>query len=488
MSTNLLSALEKIGSQHILCIGDVMLDRFVYGEVERISPEAPIPILHVQREMSCLGAAGNVLRNIHSLGGQTDFIAVVGADTAGHEVAQQLLSVQGVTSFLYTDAARPTTVKTRYVCEGQQLLRVDHEQIGPVVAEVEEQILAQIAESVAQCDVVVLSDYAKGVLSDRVVRAAIERARRHKRPILIDPKGRDYSRYQGASFLTPNRKELAEIAGFKIITMTDAERAARVLIDFVGLDGVIAKLGSDGICLVRKDKPAQHFHTKAREVFDVSGAGDTVIATLALVLAAGLAIEAAVELANLAGSIVVGKVGTATIGRDDLAHALMEHESDLGQDKVATRQAVTLKTERWRKQGFKVGFTNGCFDLLHPGHISLLRQARAACDKLVVGLNSDASVKRLKGETRPVQSEAARAAVLASLSDVDLVVIFDEDTPYDLIKAARPDILVKGADYEIHQVVGADLVREWGGKTVLATLVDGQSTTATIQKLKMPST
>ena len=332
-------------------------------------------------------------------------------------------------------------------------------------------------------DVVILSDYAKGILSPRVVGEIIRMARDKGAKVLIDPKGRDFSHYRGAYMLTPNRKELAEAIGTPITNVTEAEAAARKLIDMHDLKGILAKLGGDGVCLVMKDQPAQHFRTETREVFDVSGAGDTVVSTLALAMAGGFTMAESAELANLAGSIVVGKVGTATVSRDELSRALL-HEHMQGNGKVAaSADAAKDMADLWRQQGLKVGFTNGCFDLLHPGHISLMRQSRAACDRLIVGLNTDASVKRLKGETRPVQTEAARAAVLASLADVDLVVLFDEDTPINLIKAIHPDVLIKGADYTVDKVVGADLVQSWGGKIVLANLVDGQSTTSMVKRM-----
>jgi D-beta-D-heptose 7-phosphate kinase/D-beta-D-heptose 1-phosphate adenosyltransferase len=424
------------------------------------------------------------VRNIVALGGQVDMVGVVGQDQPGYDLANQLTALPQVTSYLLTDNSRPTTVKTRYVANGQQLLRADYEVGKPVSAEVEQQIMLRVRGAMESCEIVVLSDYAKGVLTPHVVAEIIKLAKDMGRTVLIDPKGRDFARYNGATLLTPNRRELGEATGIPIHTIEDAEKAARQLIDAHQLKGVLAKLGGDGVCLVMKDQPAQHFRASAREVFDVSGAGDTVVATLALGLAGGLSPADSAALANVAGAIVVSKIGTATVSADELQRALMHDQTRLSEEKIVGVAQASEMAERWRKQGFKVGFTNGCFDLLHPGHISLIRQARAACDRLVLGLNSDASVKRLKGENRPVQNETARATVIASLADVDQVVIFDEDTPIDLIKAIRPAVLVKGADYTVETVVGADLVQGWGGQVVLAKLVDGQSTTRTISRLK----
>ncbi len=484
MYAHLQPELEKLRGHRILCVGDVMLDRFIYGQVERISPEAPIPVLRIGRESMALGGSGNVVRNLVSLGGHVDMIGVVGQDQAGYSLAEQISALPEVVSYMITDETRPTTIKTRFVADGQQLLRADREISANLSPEIEEQTLLRLRSAIDDCDIIILSDYAKGVLTNTVLGEAIRLGREKKKPVLIDPKGRDFSRYRGAFMLTPNRKELHESTGLAIKTVEDAEKAARLLIEACNLEAVLAKLGSDGVCLVLKDGSAQHFKATAREVYDVSGAGDTVVATMALAMAGGLSLESSAALANVAGSTVVGKIGTATVSLEDLARELLHDQSRISEEKVLSFAGAAETAERWRKQGLKVGFTNGVFDLLHPGHLSLIRQARGACDKLIVGINSDASVKRLKGEARPIQSENARATVLASLADVDAVVIFGEDTPIELIKTVRPAILVKGADYTVETVVGAKEVQSWGGQVVLAKLVNGQSTTATIAKMK----
>ncbi|NTU76806.1 MAG: D-glycero-beta-D-manno-heptose 1-phosphate adenylyltransferase, partial [Alphaproteobacteria bacterium] len=415
--------------------------------------------------------------------GRVDVVGLVGQDQAGYDLAKLIAELPEATSYLLTDTSRPTTLKTRYVADGQQLLRADYEVSTPASENMERQALQRVRGAIENCDVLILSDYAKGVLTNHVLAEIIKLARAKGRRLLIDPKGRDFSRYRGAYMLTPNRRELAEATGLTIRDVEDAEKAARQLIEAHDLDGILAKLGSDGVCLVMKDQAPKHFHATAREVYDVSGAGDTVVATMALALAGGISESESAQLANIAGSIVVGKIGTAMVTREEMARELLHDQSRLSEEKTITLSEAAEKAERWRKQGLKVGFTNGVFDLLHPGHLSLIRQARAACDRLIVGMNSDDSVKRLKGPSRPVQNEDSRAAVLASLSDVDDVVIFNEDTPLDLIKTIRPSVLVKGADYTVEKVVGADLVQGWGGQVVLAKLVKGQSTTATIAKL-----
>ncbi len=480
---DLAAAVPLLAEARALCVGDVMLDRFVYGRVERISPEAPIPVLRIDREQAMLGGAGNVVRNLVGLRSHVEFISVVGNDLAGREVTQLVGSLDNVEPHLLVQAKRQTTIKTRFVAGSQQLLRADAETVQPVIETTEDDIIRLAGAALGDCKVVIVSDYAKGVLSPRAVKAIIAAARAAGRPTVIDPKGADYSRYAGATIITPNRRELAEATGLTVGSDDEVEFAARQLIAACDLQAVLCTRGPEGMSLVPKDGAARVIPTRAREVFDVSGAGDTVIATLAAGLAAGLSLEAAAALANVAAGIVVAKVGTAVAYADELLHALRHEDIAAEERKIASLDEALDMVARWRRQGFKIGFTNGCFDLLHPGHISLMQQARRACDRLVVGLNSDASVKRLKGADRPVQTETARAAVLASLATVDLVVIFGADTPLALIDALRPDVLVKGADYTVEQVVGAEQVRSWGGRVVLADLAAGHSTSATIKRI-----
>jgi len=483
MYTHILPQLEKLAKQRVLCVGDVMLDRYVYGQVERISPEAPIPVLRVQREAIMLGGCGNTVREVVALDGSVVLVSVIGDDQTGRDLKQQVGTMPQITPYLVTDNTRSTTIKIRYVADNQQLLRTDHEDNKPVSAELEKLILDHVNEALPDCDIVVLSDYAKGVLTDRVVSETIKAATAAGKRVLVDPKGRNFSRYRGATLLTPNRKELAEATGMVVSTVSDVEKAARALIAANNLQGVLAKLSADGICLVLKDQELQHFHAMAREVFDVSGAGDTVVATMALALAGGLSPADSAALASIAGYLVVGKIGTAVITREELAQELVRDQNRESEKKFATWEQASEMAARWRKQGLKVGFTNGCFDLIHPGHIASIRQSRSNCDRLFIGLNSDASVKRLgKGDDRPIQNENARATVLAAMADVDGIVIFDQDTPLELIKTIRPDVLVKGSDYTVETVVGAKEVMSWGGKVVLAQLIEGHSTTAMIKR------
>ena len=470
---------DRLRNVTVLCVGDAMLDRFVYGSVNRISPEAPIPVLRIQREQAMLGGAGNVVRNLVALGSKSSFVALIGEDAAGREV-EGLLS--GIDASLVRDMDRQTTIKTRYIASSQQLLRTDSETESPVSQACQQQILDAARPYLSQVGAVVLSDYGKGVLTPMVIAELIAAANQLGVPVVVDPKGNDYRRYAGADVLTPNRKELIEATGMKADNDDQVIAAARHLITTCNVKSVLVTRSQDGMSLVTADQVA-HLPAQAQEVFDVSGAGDTVIATFAAAIAAGAKPLDAARIANVAAGIVVAKVGTAVAYAEEVIAALHHGELQTAEHKVLGRDVAAGVIERWRSKGLKVGFTNGCFDLLHPGHIALLNQARSACDKLVVGLNSDASVQRLKGPTRPVQSEAARATVLASLSVVDLVVIFGEDTPLDLICGLKPSVLVKGADYTIDTVVGAKEVASWGGEVFLAQLVPGQSTTSTIARI-----
>jgi D-beta-D-heptose 7-phosphate kinase/D-beta-D-heptose 1-phosphate adenosyltransferase len=471
---------SAFGGKTVLVLGDVMLDRFVYGAVDRISPEAPVPVIAVERETAMLGGAGNVARNVAALGGRAILIGVVGDDDAGHALAE-MIAEAGLDSALVTDEGRRTTEKTRYISGSHQMLRADREDRTPADADA---LLAAFASRLPQADVVVLSDYAKGVLTPPVLRAAIDAARAADRPVIVDPKSRDLARYDGATLVKPNRREAAEATG---VTGAGDEAAAEageaILTAAPNLAAALVTRGAAGMTLTVRGEPAVHLPASALDVFDVPGAGDTVAATLALALAAGASLADAARLANLAAGLVVAKLGTDVVTAAELTHLTTRAHGDPILEKIADRQTAKAQVASWRARGLKVGFTNGCFDLLHPGHVSLMAQARAACDRLIVGLNTDASVQRLKGPTRPVQSEAARATVLASLSAVDLVVLFDEDTPLALIEAFHPDVLVKGADYTVETVVGADIVLGYGGKVVLADLKAGQSTTALIGRM-----
>ena len=486
--SELTASLATLTGSRVLVVGDVMLDRFVYGAVERVSPEAPIPVVRVVREQAMLGGAGNVLRNLTALGAHAGLLALVGDDAAGREVAALLAAERGdaaeTLAAPLVEPGRTTSIKERTIAGAQQLLRVDRESLHEPDAAVRERLLAAARADIAEAGALVLSDYGKGVLGQATLAALLAAAAEAGRPAVVDPKGRDYAHYRGARVVTPNRRELQEATGLPAGTDAEVEAAARALIERCGLGAVLATRSEAGMTLVEDGAAALHLPAKAREVYDVSGAGDTVVAVVGAALAAGIGLPAAAELANLVAGIVVGKVGTAVALPGEVLDAIHGHHAGSGPTpKLLSREALLEHAAEWRRAGLSVGFTNGCFDLLHPGHVSLLRQAKAACDRLVVGLNSDASVRRLKGESRPVQDQGARAAVLGSLADVDRLVVFDEETPLALIEALRPDVLVKGADYRLDQVVGAEVVQAAGGRVLLAELEPGHSTTGTLRRI-----
>ena len=472
---------KKMADAQVLCIGDLMLDRFVYGTVERVSPEAPIPVVRVEQEETMLGGAGNVLRNIIALGARCTFISVIGRDDGGTKLTDLVAKLENVEAYLLREANRPSTIKTRFLAGGQQLLRADRETSALLSHSTEEDVRRSALEAIATCDAVVLSDYGKGVLTENCIRDIIVRARVDGKPVIVDPKG-DFSRYRGATVVTPNSRELSEASGMATNGEEEIVCAARKLIADFDIGAMLVTRSQDGMSLVDASE-VEHVEVKSQEVFDVSGAGDTVVAAFAAALAVGIPRLDSVLLANLAAGIVVGKVGTAAVYGDDLVNAVRNQNHHEVDSKIVTETVALEKVQEWRRRGERVGFANGCFDLLHPGHISLLRQARASCDHLVVGLNSDSSATRLKGEGRPVQNENARSRVLSSLSAVDLVVVFSDDTPINLIQLLMPDVLVKGSDYEENEVVGADIVKNNGGAVLLATIEQGYSTTDTIARI-----
>lgn len=479
--TAIAKAIETLTSAEILCIGDLMLDRFIKGSVERISPEAPIPVLAVSSETDLAGGAGNVVHNLSVLGASVHLIAATGDDSAGDTLTHLLADEPGLSLDLLRLAGRPTTVKSRFLTGVQQMLRADRESTGPLDDDQQKTVMDLVRKNLTGKGAVILSDYGKGFLSDGLIAKIAAVARDAGIPVFVDPKGKDFNRYRGAAVVTPNRAELTVASGLPTGTDDEIEFAAHRIMDTCGIDNVLATRSEQGMTLVQ-DHDSLHIPTRAREVFDVAGAGDTVIAVMAAAVAAGCDYPMAATLSNLAGGVVVGKVGTATVRRGELAAAVWTGEA--GQrEKITALDTAKGRIELWRKAGFRIGFTNGCFDLVHPGHVSLLEQARHQCDRLVVGLNSDASVKRLKGDGRPIQDQLSRSAVLGAMAAVDMVVVFDEDTPLSLIQTLKPDVLVKGADYTVETVVGASDVQSWGGDVFLASLVDGQSTTRMAGKL-----
>jgi D-beta-D-heptose 7-phosphate kinase/D-beta-D-heptose 1-phosphate adenosyltransferase len=481
-------ALKLVAKQTVLCVGDLMLDDFVYGEVTRISPEAPTPVLAVARSEVEIGGAGNVARNIAALGARCIFVGLIGKDDAARTLNDAFAKLKGsVVPHLVSEAGRHTTRKVRFVSEhhSAHLMRADWETAQPASAISEAAVIAQAEAALPECGAVVLSDYAKGVLTERVIRAIIDKARRLGKPVVVDPKSHDYAIYRGATLITPNRQELGTAVHRPVTSEAEIAKAAAELAHIVQSDAVLVTRSEEGMTLHVDGHPPLHIPAYPVKVRDVSGAGDTVAAAMAALLAMKAPFDAAMRVANAAAAVVVGKRGTSTVTLTELRHRILPAASLAPEDKIVFDWSMLdERLADWRRHGLRIGFTNGCFDLLHRGHVKLLAEARAACDRLVVGLNSDASTTRLKGKGRPINPAEGRAEVLAALEAVDLVVVFEEDTPLELIKRVRPGVLVKGADYKREDVIGHEVVEAAGGDVILIDLVPGHSTTAIVERAR----
>ena len=470
----------------VLVVGDMMLDRYLWGEVSRISPEAPVPVVRLTQETENGGGAANVALNLAKLGVQTRMVGWVGADAEGKRL-RDLLEQAGVdTRGIRILEHRSTITKTRVIGGHQQMLRIDQEETQPLdvatLTACQQDVSSQLLHP-SPPDAIVFSDYGKGLLSDSFCQTVIPLAQEAGIPLLVDPKGVDYRKYRGATILTPNRRELSEAIPLQTNDLDHLLAAGEQLRLRLAIPFLAVTLSELGIVLLEFGQEPHFIPAMARAVFDVSGAGDTVIATLAAGVAAGLAPHDALSLANLAAGVVVAKVGTTPITRTELVSAFA-HEEALGQsNKICTPAAALERIHEWRARGERVVFTNGCFDLLHAGHVTYLEMAQQLGQHLVVGLNSDHSVQLLKGPSRPVIHEEDRARVLAALSAVDLVVLFDEETPLSLISTLKPDVLAKGADYRIDQVVGAEAVKSWGGRVALVSLVEGRSSSQIMERI-----
>ncbi len=482
MQQKLLDTVKQFGNSksHALVIGDVMLDRYLIGSVGRISPEAPVPIVLLNAQNERAGGAANVAANLALLGIKTHLIGCVGDDLEAASLSK-LIADAGIENNLLTSKSRPTIAKTRVVSGHQQMMRLDQESSAAFTADETAALQANIHAALAKNPaIVILSDYAKGLLSLDICQSIINTCHTQKIPVLVDPKGSNYSKYIGATALTPNKKETAEACNTNI---NDADLIAKAsaLKSCLNLQFFAVTRGEEGITLI--DDTAHHLPATAKQVFDVSGAGDTVIATLAAGLMGGLAPLAALQLANLAAGVVVGKVGTVPITQADLIEALQAEQGSEQAHKICDLAQLMAKVDTWKKQKQKIVFTNGCFDLLHAGHVTYLEAAKKRGDKLILGLNTDRSVSAIKGPTRPVVHENDRARVLAALESVDAVILFDEDTPLNLINAIKPNVIAKGSDYSASQVVGGREVQSWGGEIALIDLVEGRSTTGILNKI-----
>jgi len=488
MAQDLLKVIESLPEPEVLVVGDAILDRYVTGTVGRISPEAPIPVLAHAHEYDKAGGMAAVARNLARLNARVGVAAVVGDDEDGQAIRTRLADLGVHCAGLIAEAGRPTTRKTRFVAAShhaqQQILRVDREVVGAPSAATEAALLDVVRHALGRVDAIVLSDYGKGVLKGALCGKVIEAARGAGVPVIVDPKGADFSRYRGATAVTPNRKEAGEHAGFAVETVEEARRAAQKLLTDLALDHCYVTLDRDGIYVLDGEGRGEPIPTTPREVYDVTGAGDNVISVLAYALGAGLDPFTAARLANVAGSIAVEHFGVVTVGWDEIASRVAARQG--GAAKLVSSDVLSRLLRGARAAGRRIVFTNGCFDILHPGHVEYLRRARELGHILVVGLNDDASVTRLKGPSRPVNELGARAAVLGGLASVDYIVAFPEDTPQRLIELIRPDILTKGADWKDKGVVGAEFVESYGGRVELIELVEGHSTTKTIERAKLP--
>ncbi|MFQ6110765.1 MAG: D-glycero-beta-D-manno-heptose-7-phosphate kinase [Nitrospinota bacterium] len=464
----------------ILVVGDLMLDRYIWGEVERLSPEAPVQVVRWRHERAVPGGAANVAANLKSLGAEVRLLGILGEDEAGKEL-RRLIKASGISSSkIIPSGSRPTTEKVRILARGQHVLRLDREEGSPITGKLERELLRRLKKAARGVHALVLSDYAKGVLSTEVAREAIRLGKEMGVPVVVDPKADDFKKYQGASLLTPGISEIAHLG--EVEGEGGLERAVRRLFREARPEAVLLTRGSDGMTLFEKRGKVTHRAARWREVSDVTGAGDTVVATVALSLAAGLPLPETMELAILSAGLVLGKVGTATVGLEELRRAY--HEGRLPSTlKLLPLEELLKEVKKARSLGQKVVFTNGCFDLLHVGHIKLLERARELGDLLIVGLNSDASVRRLKGPHRPIIDERQRAELLCALSSVDYVIIFQELDPLKLINSIKPHVLVKGANYRPEEVVGKAEVESWGGRVELVPLVSGLSTSRLLDQI-----
>jgi len=486
MQTSLLDVVRNQfghGNAWALVVGDLMLDRYLIGEVERISPEAPVPVVLIKKQYDRVGGAANVAANLAKLGVTTRIAGCIGSDNDGRTLVDMMSDIGIAPSGVLQSAQRPTTTKTRILGGHQQMMRLDQESRAPISEEETQQLLKLVLQQIdQQPSVVILSDYAKGVLSVALCEQVIAYCKQRNVKVLVDPKGLDYSKYRGATALTPNKRETAEACKVDPKDNTALLAAATALQQSLQMEFLAVTRGEEGISVIDSTQ-TQHIAATAKQVFDVSGAGDTVIATLAAGLIGGLPYLQALQLANIAAGIVVGKVGTVPITRADLLQELTAQSSTAQASKIHKLASLQSQVEAWRASGQKVVFTNGCFDLLHAGHVVYLEAARKMGDRLVLGLNTDRSVSALKGPTRPVIHEGDRARVLAALESIDAVILFDEDTPLNLINALKPDVLVKGSDYSEDQVVGGKEVKSWGGRVALVDVVPGRSTSNIIDKM-----
>ncbi|MBL7124619.1 MAG: D-glycero-beta-D-manno-heptose-7-phosphate kinase [Dehalococcoidales bacterium] len=484
MSGDLTKILAGLKNLRILVIGDAMLDEYVSTVVERISPEAPIPVARITERSCVLGGAANVANNLIELGSNVDLLCVIGDDDNGRKLTEQATRRGINPDGIFVDSAKLTTTKTRIISQGQQMIRIDNESTQPILADLEQRIIQFVMGNLETYDGIIISDYLKGLLTESLVRRLIDLSRKSNKPILVDPKGNWLKKYVGATVVTPNKKETETVYGREIHSEQDFRDAASHLLKEAQCEAILITRGKDGMSLYQSDGKYEHIYSRVKEVYDVTGAGDTVSSVFGLALFSCYSYSEAAHIANIAGGIVVGKVGTATVSVSEIANYIGENINPSSSKIKSLEQLIVILDEKRKKKGKKIVFTNGCFDLLHIGHIKLLEQAKNLGDELVVAVNSDSSVRALKGEDRAFVPELDRAYIISALSCVDYVVIFSEPTPERLISELRPDILVKGADYEREEIVGREFVESYGGRVEQIPLVEGISTSSLIRRVK----
>ncbi len=481
-----LSVISKFPKQRIVVIGDVMLDRFITGSVSRISPEAPVPVLKAREERISIGGAGNVAVNLTSLGADVKIFGIVGNDDNGKKLLKLFEQTAIDSDDLMTDAERITTTKTRIISRNQQVIRIDHEQTDPISGMTRKKLVRSCIDSISKFrpDGIIISDYAKGLVTNELCREVIKHPKMRRVFVAVDPKGRDFAKYRGASMITPNQAEAEEVCGFSIVDEATLRKAMKQLTQVTGIENIVITRGKDGISYCVKGRNTRTVHSDAREIFDVTGAGDTVVSVLTLSYLSSGSWDDSVRIANAAAAMVVARVGTVSVTQSDL---LSSFSNNPKLQKVVSRKSIVELLFRLRKEKKTIAFTNGCFDLFHKGHLHLLNEAKKLADTLIVGINDDDSVKRIKGEERPYIPALDRARMVAELDCVNYVVVFPEDTPLELIKMIKPDTLIKGSDYRHRKVVGRGFVESYGGQVKFISELKDISTSTIVAKIRHSS-
>lgn len=478
--------LNKKNSKTILCLGDIILDSFAYGSVKRISPEAPIPVMNLESEKVMLGGSGNVIRNINALNADVECIIPSCESKIFKTVYEKLNELNNVSVISIETKSYKIPYKRRFISQNQQILRLDDEVSNQKISnEFENKVKEEIESRINEYSLIILSDYAKGFLTDSLCKWIVSIANERNIPVIVDPKGSNYEKYSGATCITPNKSEFDDICKKNVTSNDEIILEARNIINDYKIKSIMVTLGAHGSIYVDKDI-YKHIKSIARDVYDVSGAGDSVVAALSVALNRGLSGENAASIANVSGGLAVEKMGTAIVSSDEIYSEISKMSGmSYYNEKIKSIEDLAFLREKWRKSGFKVGFTNGCFDLLHLGHIHSIKEAKKHCDKLIVAINSDSSVKKLKGDERPIQEEEVRMNVMAHMDLVDGVILFGDETPYNIINEIKPDFLFKGKDYVNKKVVGSDILKSYGGEIILLPIYEGQSTTNTVNKLKV---